>query len=462
VAIKIFSHTQNKSKEELSNHPSWLSFTLALVTGLFLLIYFFNNILPYINFHTLRWEAPYLFPPMEPFGADFRDGYYKPALTLLEGKSPYLENELIYPPFSALFSVPFTFFPVETSYAIHVGLLFFLNTATVFLAIDCLRQTWQKTGVLSNLFFHTAIILLFVLFSFYTLTSYGFIFSAERGNFDIYPQFFSVAALWLLLKRPSKIWLPVILISLATHLKIYPAILFILILWVHGRKSLLPVLLMNLFLLLITGVDNAIDFLKTIVDYSLDPYLWIGNHSAASFAAYLNQFVPEILGFSLPQVLFYLAPITLWILGFLFLSRWKGRLESLSTIFLFVLSVPLMNLLPVVSHDYKLVILSAPLAILLLVYFWEIANSSRNSAALYVILKIVLLLLLMFGIARSSVYTHPLFKNKYPLILMVQLLSLLEIASMGHFLQLPRSLLLHPAGHPPHFEEVDREIQPTP
>ena len=457
MVTKIFSHIQNKFQGEVSDRPAWLPFGLALVMFLFLLIYFFNNILPSINYHTGRWEAPYLFPLMEPVGGDFRDGYYYPARTLLEGNSPYLVNGLIYPPFSALFSVPFTLFPVETSYAIQVGLLFLLNIATVLIAIESIRQALKQTARLSGHVFPPTAGLLFVLISFYTLTSYGFIFSAERGNFDIYPQFFSVLALWVLVNKPSRIWLPVILISLAAHLKIYPAALFALVLWVHGRKSILPILATNLFLLFITGPLNAIEFIKIITVYALEPHLWVGNHSAASFTAYLNQYLPERIGMTLPEWLFYLAPVILWSGGVLVLWNLGGTWRPLSTVLVFVLSVPLMNLLPSVSHDYKLVLLSAPLAILLILNFWKLDNARRLSGATFEILKIILLMLLMFGIARTNVYTHPIFKNKYPLILFLQFLSILEIVSITYFRQPLRFLQSHRASPPPYSEEEDKE-----
>jgi hypothetical protein len=440
---------------------TWLSYSLALVSSLFLLIYFLNNILTSINYHTGRWEAPYLFPLMEPVGADFRAGYYDPARYLMEGKSPYLENGLIYPPFSALFAVPFTLFPVETAYALQVALLFFLNMATIYLAIQCLRLALSQMGLVPGLEARSAGTLLFVLVSFYTLTGYGFIFSAERGNFDIYPQFFSILALWMLIKKPSQIWLPVILISLAAHLKIYPAALFVLILWVHGRKSLLPLLVANLFLLLIIGPFNAVEFLKTFTAYTFQPYLWEGNHSAASFTAYLNQYTLEYLGISLPEWLFYVAPVLIWAGGVLILRKWGKKSRPLSLVLLFVLSVPLMNLLPSVSHDYKLVLLSAPLAILLIISLWKISESNHNSARIAEIVKIVLLMLLMLGISRTYVYSHPAFKNKYLLILLIQFLSVIEIISMSYFPQLARFLQPHPADLSQHFGEVDKEKRPA-
>jgi hypothetical protein len=415
----------NRVNGSTYNRDSRIAFGLSLVTVLFLLIYLFNNILPSINYHTGRWEAPYLFPLMEPVGADFREGYYDPARVLLEGMSPYLEDGLIYPPFSALFSVPFTLFPVETAYGIQVALLFLLNIATLFFTTNCIRLAWRQSDTAQTQMIKNRVVLLFVLVSFYTLTSYGFIFSAERGNFDIYTGFFSILALWVLLKKPNQIWLPVILISVAAHLKIYPAILFFLILWKLGSKSILPILAINLLLLFITGPVNAIEFIKTITFYTLDPYLWIGNHSAISFNNYLNQYTREYLGILLPACIFFLTPVLLWIVGYVGIL--KKNFDPLNIVLLFTLSVPIMNLLPTVSHDYKLVLLSSPFLILLFIYLIKLEHASSRFAAYQEVLKILLLMLLMFVIGRTYVYTHPILKNKYPLILFLQLLTILEI-----------------------------------
>jgi hypothetical protein len=438
--IKSAFRYLNRIRGSANDRDSLIDVGGSLVTVLFLLIYLFNNILPSINYHTGRWEAPFLFPLMEPVGADFREGYYDPAMVLLEGKSPYLDHGLIYPPFSALFSVPFTLFPVETAYGIQVALLFLLNIGTIFLAANCIRLAWRQSDIAQDRVTKNTAVLLFVLVSFYTLTSYGFIFSAERGNFDIYTGFLSILALWVLLKKPNQIWLPVILISMAAQLKIYPAILFFLILWKHGSKSILPLLVINLLLLFITGPVNAIEFMKTITFYTLDPYLWIGNHSAVSFNYYLNQYTREYLGILLPGWIFFLAPVLLWMVGFVGIG--KRNFDPLKSVLLFTLSVPVMNLLPTVSHDYKLVLLSSPFLILLFTYLIELEHAPSRFAAYKEVLKIILLMLLMFVIGRTYVYTHPILKNKYPLILFFQLLTLLEI----YFSQ-PSYAVLMPAGN---------------
>jgi FlaA1/EpsC-like NDP-sugar epimerase len=139
----------------------------------------------------------------------------------------------------------------------------------------------------------------------------------------------------------------------------------------------------------------------------------------------LNQYTREYLGILLPGWIFFLAPVLLWIVGFVGIG--KNNFDPQKSVLLFTLSVPVMNLLPTVSHDYKLVLLSSPFLILLFTYLIKLEHAPSRFAAIQEVLKIILLMLLMFVIGRTYVYTHPILKNKYPLILFLQLLTILEI-----------------------------------
>ena len=75
---------------------------------------------------------------------------------------------------------------------------------------------------------------------FMDIGSYGFLFSIERGNYDIYAILFSVIAISLLISKPKTIWAQIIFLSIATHLKIYPAILFFPLFLQHKWKVIFP------------------------------------------------------------------------------------------------------------------------------------------------------------------------------------------------------------------------------
>lgn len=405
----------------LGNIDSRVRTTLFISNGVLLTIFFLNNILPWINTQNDLWSSPYIFPYIDPIGTDFREGLFYPAKIFLQGKSPYTDYSSIYPPFTILFALPFRLFEVQVSYIIQVILLFVANIAAISLSLKIGQQVIHQSGEDKHGTDGFVKNLIFLQIAFLTITSYGFLFSIERGNYDIYPMVFSLLAIWVLVTKPSWIWIQVLLISVATHLKLYPAILFSIVIWKHRWKSVIPIILLNLALLFITGPSNAIDFIKTVITYSENPFIWIGNHSAASFNQHVNQYLSQHNWSQLPNVIFTLTPLALWAIGAFVLYRRKYN--NRNVIWLFVLSVPLMNLIPSTSHDYKLVLLSSPLAILLFILMTDYFQRGNN----FNLILITLLMVIMFPITRSYTMLPLIFKNKYPFILLLQFIILITI-----------------------------------
>ncbi len=156
---------------------------------------------------------------------------------------------------------------------------------------------------------------MFLVLAFLEVSSYGFLFSVERGNFDIYPHVAALLGLWLMLRKPSWMWLQVACFSVAVHLKVYPAILFVLVLWKHGWKSLLPLAAINGLLLVSLGWENAAIFLNVVTRDSdrLRQY-WVGNHSAASFAFLVNGLLAKQATTPISALVFLLPPLLVWVL----------------------------------------------------------------------------------------------------------------------------------------------------
>jgi hypothetical protein len=390
-------------------------------------IFLLNGLLPMLNMAEESWQYPDFAPFIKPIGTDFREGYFYPAKVLLQGKSPYIDYNLIYPPFSAVFSVPFRLFNVDQAYLINVILLFALNIACIVLSLSIAYHVFapssidDESGDWHIAAHHTLLLQMAV----YAITCYGFLFSVERGNMDSYPLFFSLLALWLL-TRPNtstkELWISTLLIGIATHLKVYPAALFILVIWKYGRKSLLPILLVNLGLFFSTGIPNAVQFAQRISVYTVKPFIWVGNHSAVSFAFYVNSYLGKRLGLQLPSLLFYLLPLTLWALGAW--KLWRRGISPANMTWLFLITVPLMSVIPTVSHDYKLVLLTPVFAMLL---FWVLTVSRTGliTGQPGRFIALLTLLVLLFIIGRTPVLLPTLLKNKYPFILAVQFITLL-------------------------------------
>jgi len=403
----------------VSQEPSTrVGLGISIISIFILVSYFWSDLRPMINLNNELWEYPTILPLIKPVGDDFREGFFYPAKIVLQGKDPYVDYDFNYPPFAAVFSIPFRLFQVDQAYLVQVGLLFVLNAATLWLSLKLVSAVFIHGDTQNRNPVKWIPYALFPLLAWMQFTSYGFYFSIERGNSDIYAQFFVVLALWFLVTKPKSPWWPVVFVSIATHLKFYPAIIFVLIFWKFGWKSLLPILVTNLALLLSLGPVRAWEFIRQIIKVMQNPFVFAGNHSAVSFGNMVNGYLQGRIGITLPVILFYLLPVLIWAIGTVILWRRKYSLQN--ALLFFILSVPLMDVIPTTSYDYKLVILIAPLAIALYFLLQDISQRGR----LVELAKISGLMFLMLFINRSYTMLPVLLKNKYPFILVMQLIFL--------------------------------------
>jgi hypothetical protein len=249
----------------------------------------------------------------------------------------------------------------------------------------------------------------------------------ERGSYDIYAGLAAVVGLSLMVRRPDRVWLHVLCFSVAVHLDAYLAILLVLPVWKHGRRSLVPLMVVNLVLLLCLGPANVMHFVSSVTGAVQVPDLWQGNHSAASFGLMVNGYLSERGLGSVPAWAFYALPVGLWMVGGLLLLRRKY--DHTGAVWLFCLSVSLMNLIPATRPDTKLVIMVAPLAMALFHATWEYAGSGRRGRLLQ--MGAVSGLIAILGISYTRLPT--VLGHKYPFILAFQfvLLWLLVTPSSG-------------------------------
>lgn len=369
-------------------------------------IYFFNNILPCINWRTLSWQPARIVPSEELAGLDFKSGLYDPAKEIAEGSGVYYMG---YAPVVTLLVLPLTYFTLWRAYIIFLTLLCITNVATV-LGANLLAGaisgkdhgfSWEIAGMISM----------------YTLTSYGIFFGLKTGNFDVFVSFFAVLGLLFLVRFPEKIWLSTFFLSLAAHMKLYPGILFAILLWKYGRKSILPLLVINIGLFLVLGIKPVMEFLVRLGPYSLDPFISVKNSSAASFAAHLIlQGIP--LDRDLLTGILISIPFLIW-LGSAFYLYKKG-FSNLGVLWLFAISFAPMFALPSVSHDYKLVILSAPLLLVLYRLARIYTQTGSTSVAVIVMAFMVTALFIHRSVFDSSIL---FLQNKYCSILAFQILS---------------------------------------
>ena len=393
---------------------------LTLVAASALVVWYSNQIAPHIHDLTGGWGQAYLFPRMTPVGADFRDGVYYPGTLLSRGDDPYSAPALWYPPFSVLAFLPYQLFDPGRAYSIQVLLQSLLNLACVWMAvrITCLSSPDRASPEGPQGVPDARLPVLGVCLAFLSISSYGYLFSVERGNFDIYTMALALAGLWILLRSPRRLWLQVICFSAAAHLKVYPAVFLILLFWKHGRGSVVPVLVVNTALLLCIGPGPAQHFIERLIGVAATTASWVGNHSAASFGQMVNDYLGARGLPPMPGVVLLAPPVLIW-LGSLALLLRRG-FSGHGAVWLFAASVPLMNLVPATSHDYKLVLLGAPLSILLVALLQEYVRSGRRLPFAQLILACIMLVFL----SVSYVGLPSILGNKYPFVLGLEALLL--------------------------------------
>jgi len=413
----------------VKNDGAWRSQRLVrgviLITLAVAFIYAYNHVLPAIDFHAMLWKVPQTVPALKTVGNDFKAGLYEPGSLLWKGQSPYIISQ--YPPLPSVIGMFFALLSYPVAYLIQILILFGLNIVTLWIVVNIICAVCRQGIEWADDVIRGSPYTLFALVLFMDLTSYGFDFSIERGNYDIYAHFFAVLGLWLLVTKPGHVWLPVLAISLAVHCKLYPVVLFIIIIWRYGWKCLMPIVVTNALLLLMLGPANLLCFVDKQWLLIQEPYLWIGNHSARSF----TQTVLIPLGVSSHWVSWGVTalPVVIWLVGAFLL--WKRGYHVRHAMLFFMLSVPLMCVLPSTSNDYKLVILYAPCLMLLAGLLFNYIQEGRWRDLL-----MIAVLLVAMGFLSSSFYLIPplWLQNKYPFILLIQAIVLAVIAwSRGIF-----------------------------
>ena len=208
-----------------------LSLVIVVTCLGILLIFFFNNIFSLINTHS--WHFNDNDPPFRynnPVGIDFRSGIYRPHQMLINKVNIYTipysiisPTPIIYPPFTYVFFLPVQLLSENHAYLLMVFLLLCSNIVSLGLIASIFYDLFAVRFGEKKQLFQITLFLVTVMIGFYTLSSYPFLFSIERGNYDSIANLFAVFSIYVLIKKPKSIWLSVILISISVHFKIYPA-----------------------------------------------------------------------------------------------------------------------------------------------------------------------------------------------------------------------------------------------
>ncbi len=386
-------------------------FTAMAWLGVIALAGLFWNFFVYsLKFGNAVWSL--LLPRARPLGVDFRDGLYDPARAFSTAHSGW-------PPLTLLLGRPFTLVSFSTGYAVQVGILVALALAAVVLSARLAARAACPAGLPGQVRTVDTPLVGLVM-GLWLLTSYGFMYEIDRGNIDLYALVFALLSVWLMVRSSRSAWPPAAILALAIGLKLYPAILLVLLFWRYRWRALPPAVVTTLAVLLVAGPATLRHSLVALNAVQANVHAeWWGQDSATAMAHVLRahtSWAPSWIWYPLLVV-----PLGLWGATMIALVRrgWSDRRAVLAA----AACVPLMAIVPAVSNDYKLVLCVLPLAVLAVV----VATMKREPQAAWAVL-FGALSFLMILLARSTIVVAPsLQASKYTLLVGLQVLLLVVV-----------------------------------
>lgn len=353
---------------------------------------------------------------IDPIGFDLVQMLIYPSSWLKMGTTPYVGNNL-YPPLATILFSPLINIHIQTVYYIITGLTLISYIFIAFLFPLGIRATKKVTPLL---------ILVFIS----GITSYGFMFELERGQFNMITVALCFSAIFLFHRKPKLSWLSYVLFTIAIQLKMYPVIFILLFVrdWKDTKGNLTRFLglgFVNIALFFILGTGVFMDFLGAFLSQANDPGFWVGNLSIRSFT--LNWLPNTIFGyFDIQSTSVFEGGFRILEIGILILvlasvaavsvKVIRKRTPGVNPYLLFVCTCAAL-LIPPVSHDYKLPILAGPAAFLLM-DLAIICNKNRIfwllPAGLIFIFSVA-----YFSTQYSYVQKSPLIANNFPAVLIV-------------------------------------------
>ncbi len=396
---------------------------VAIVLLAFLISYLVFFVQPVASSFETGMHIPGTIPSSKINAVDLRQMLSYSRSLSQQGETPYVGNNL-YPPMASILFVPFVYVDFSTAYSAIV-----IATVLAFGLSSLILPLWAGRKL--------SPILLLVFWS--GLYSYGLLFELERGQFNAIALTLCFVGIWLYHYRPNRRMLAYGLFTLSVQLKIFPVIFVLMYLRKRNylRTDLLGIaglLLVNVALCFVLGPKIFGEFVAAVQKQSLSPYVWIGNHSITSFVSLTSTKALNRLGWNnLSWIHGYatlietvLLVLVLSCIAFVFYQSLKAEAAGPNPYLLIALTLGAM-LIPPVSHDYKLSILTGPVAFLLSAVRINMRTHDRCKVALY-------LLLFVFSFAYASTLFS--FSNK-PLLFANNfaglLIMLLAITGMSYF-----------------------------
>ena len=302
-------------------------------------------------------------PAINPIGVDLKQTLDYSEAWAIRGSTPYIGTNT-YPPAASVLFAPLLFLDFFTAYRILT-----LITLLCFASSTLLFPLWiRKERNLSSL-----LVLIFITGVF----SYGFQFELERGQFNVIAFFLCLLAVYIYHYHHKWRYVAYLLFSISIQLKLFPAIFIIMFVrdwrdWKGNLKRILAISASNCAALFVLGLPVFTDFVNAVRERSVNPYVWRGNHSIKSFVTLVaTQASGTLKMSSLAWVNEYRWLAEVGLLSFvgiclllIILRAYQQNTAELNPFLLMACTIGAL-LIPSVSHDYKLSMLPASLAIAL-------------------------------------------------------------------------------------------------
>ncbi len=361
---------------------AWPNIAWAIITFLILYIPFFLFPLLFTKtqIHYLTKYIPDAY--ISHIGFDIEAIVSRIKTWLTTGQSPYADGFIAYPPLAMALFTPL----VIIGYPAYFKLMTGLTVAAYMLAalvIPLLLIPKRN---------HALVFLLFIT----GLFSYGLQFEQERGQFNLLAFTLSLLAIYLYHYHHPFRYFAYLLFTLSVQLKVYPIMFVVMFVedwrdWKNNLRRLGGLIALNFSLLFILGYSFFQDFFRVVTAYQFAyQSSRYENLSIKAFAYYLST---NLLGFdamSKVSALFEFFFVTLVGLSFLAVVfvAWKKQISGLNPV-LFLICTLAALVIPSVSNDYKLSILTVPM-LLFLCQETEIHGKSNQIIRIFLIVLICL------------------------------------------------------------------------
>lgn len=349
----------------IRNGMQWLlnlAPTAWVVVG-FLIIYLLFFLFPvFFNSEHIIWYFGKFLPNSIPIGWDIRATLDYINNWLVFNVSPFHDGAIAYPPLLMVLFAPFLLFGYPNYfYLLTIANVLFYIGSTLLLPLSYNR--WQNAS------------LIFFVFAL-GLFSYGFQFELERGQWNILAFALSLIGIYLYHKNEDFRFPAYFLFTLGVQLKIYPVLLIVMFIkdwrdWRGNMKRIAGLALLNFALLFVLGIRLFGDFLHSLRGFQSTSTSSNANLSLKGFVNHLafdgfgvlrsdtlaivQRYQGWIeLSLLVILILCFLAPIVL-----AHFQRTTGFDP-----YLLVICTICSMVIPSISNDYKLPILTAPMILL--------------------------------------------------------------------------------------------------